>query len=268
MTRTIHTAPEVAELLGTEQLARMRGPDRPARVQCWKCGVRIDAAEDVAVSVLRVVDPAAKPGVGTVSAAVQTHPACLPSLVLEVTPAQLARIQAAARPPADEGQDHDDEADLDLLATIAGSAERPYPLLLLSYRSDVTVERPAGDRVDLLTSTYLSAGWHPVTTLAEPPGPAPAGHRVLFHHELPDHDAPGVLAVIGSHGVDTTAAVTPQELWRPLARAYGWTVVVHGTNYLADGPEGLERAVRSGLLVGGRVPVDLDGPGNDEAVRR
>lgn len=43
--------------------------------------------------------------------------------------------------------------------------------------------------------------------------------------------------------------------------------MVHGTNYLADGPEDLDRAVRSGLLVGGRVPVTLDGPGNAEAVR-
>lgn len=259
MSRTVLMSPEVAALVGPEQAARMRGPAWSQRIQCFECGGWIEAHQDTALSVLRVLDPAAPADAGGVSHGVQHHPGCAPSRVVDLTPEELARHLAdphAVQPATD---------DTDVLLTVGGIHTGPFPLVLVSYRSDLMVERPGGDRVDVLTSSYLAQGWHPVLSLADPPGPAPSGYRLRFTHESPDEDAPGLVEILGRDGtVETAAVVEPMILWRPLARRHRRVAVVHGTNYLADGPEGLDRAVRSGLLVGGRVPVDLAGPGNPD----
>lgn len=265
MSRAVHTTPEVVELVGSEQLARHSEPGRTGPVQCWRCGHAVAADQDVALSVLRVLDPEAPAGAGAVSYVVHSHPTCGASMVLELTPAQLAQLRELWRAADGDATGIDD---LDVRVAVGGTSEQPYPLVLVSFRADMTVEQPGPDRVDLVATVLTEAGWQPVFTLVTPPAPGPHGYRLRFHAETDDGNASGLLEVLGPDGVETAATVEPTQLWRQLVHHHGWAVLVQGSNYLNAGQEGVERAVRSGLLVGGRVPVDLDGPGNAEAVRR
>ncbi|MEO6084460.1 MAG: hypothetical protein ABIQ18_15275 [Umezawaea sp.] len=230
-------------------------------MQCWECGHGIEADQDSTLSILRVVDPDRQPGEGTVAHAVQNHLHCAPSRIQDYTPTEFAQLQAGhaadtTTPPPGAVDD------LALMATVGGTAEQPYPVVFFSYRSDVIAEHPGADRVDLLTSGLLARGWHPITTLLAPPPPGPAGHRLDFRHVEPADDAPGQVRLVDADDlVESSGVVVPFELWRVLVRQCGWTVVVHGSNYLAD-QESMMRAVESGLLVGGIVPVLLNGPGN------
>lgn len=261
MSRTVVMAPEVEALIGPEQAARIQGPAWSARVQCWECGHGIEADQNSTLSILRVVDPDRRSGEGTVAHAVQNHLHCAPSRIQNLSPTAFAQLQAGHAadtnaPPPDAGDD------LALMATVGGTPEQPYPVVFVSYRSDVIAERPGADRVDLLTSGLLARGWHPITTLLAPPPPGPAGHRLSFNHIEAADDAPGLVRLVDADDlIESSGVVTPFELWRVLVRQCGWTVVVHGSNYLAD-QDSLMRAVASGLLVGGIVPVLLDGPGN------
>ncbi|NUT51273.1 MAG: hypothetical protein HOV94_28820 [Saccharothrix sp.] len=261
MNRTVHTTPEVVELIGAEQLARHGEPDRSGAVQCWRCGHAVTAEQDVALSVLRVVDPDAPAGAGALSYVVHSHPACGDSMVLEFTPDQFERLREQWR----AADDIADVEGLDVRAAVAGTPERPYPLVLISFRAELTVEQPGPDRVDLVAAVLNRAGWHPVLTLAEP---APPGYRLRLHVDPADEDAPGLLEVHGPHGVETAAMLTPTPLWRQLVRHHGWGVLIQGSNYLHTGQQGLEQAVRSGLLAGGRLPIELTSHNTDDEVVR
>lgn len=266
MSRTVSIAPEVVEQIGAEQAARMTGPQWTDRVQCWECGRWIEPTEDVAVGIMRVteIEESVRTGTGGAAFGIHSHPACLPSQVLVLT---MEELEAREAEFGDDEPDH--EPQVDVVATVfeSGQGDTGYPVVLVSYRTDLIVDGTGPDRVDLLTSALIGRGWHPITTLAAPPGPGPAGYKVKFVHTDLAAGAPGVLSVIDPAGnVETTAHVTPTRLWRPGVARTGRTVLIQGSRYLTDwatrGRAGVKAALRAGLLVGGVVEVDLDGPGD------
>ena len=142
-----------------------------------------------------------------------------------------------------------------------------YPVVLLSYRSDLTLGEPRAERVDLLTTEMLARGWEQIISVTEPPGPGPHGYSVRFRHDRANPSAPGLLEVVDPFGaVETEAYVQPTGLWRPAVVRTGRTVLMQGSQYLNEwqtkGRAGVKRAVRAGLITGGVVPVELAGPGN------
>ncbi|SDN14537.1 hypothetical protein SAMN04488074_13643 [Lentzea albidocapillata subsp. violacea] len=262
MSRTILISDEVGQELGQEQVARMHGPEWAQRVRCWECDQWIEATDEAAVLIVRVpeLDEATAAGLQT---AVHAHPGCRSSQVLTLTLAEIDAIRGARQRP--------DEGGLDAVDVVATTFETRRggiaPVVLLSYRADLTVAGAGPDRVDLLTTSMLAVGWHPITSASEPPGPGPDGYRVRFRHDRRDPAAPGVLEVLDPLGqVGTEAYVQPTGLWRPAVVRTGRTVLIQGSQYLTDwqttGQAGVNRAVQAGLLTGGVVPVDLDGPGN------
>lgn len=262
MTRTILISDEVARELGREQVDRMHGPEWQQRVRCWECDQWIEAADDVALLIVRVpeIDEATGGGLQT---GVHAHPDCRPSQVLSLTLAEVDAIRAGRQRP-DEGDLHT----VDVVATTFETRDDSYiPVVMLSYRADLMLAGAGHDRVDLLTTSMLAEGWHQITSMTEPPGPGPQGYSVRFRHDRADPSAPGVLEVVNPSGqVDTEAHVVPTGLWRPAVVRAGRTVLIQGSQYLTDwqtkGRVAVKRAVRAGLLTGGVVPVELDGPGN------
>jgi hypothetical protein len=240
VTRTILISDEVARELGQEQVARMHGPEWQQRVRCWECDQWIDAADDIALLIVRVPELDDVPGRGAVQTAVHSHPACRSSQVLALTLAEVDAIQDARQRPDEGGLDA-----VDVVATTfeTRSGGSYIPVVMLSYRADLIVADTGHDRVDLFTTSMLAAGWHPITSVTE---------------------------VLDPHGqVETEATVQPTGLWRPAVVRTGCTVLIQGSQYLTDwqskGRAAVKRAVRAGLLTGGVVPVDLDGPGNAQA---
>lgn len=264
MSRTVHIADDVAAALGSEQVARLTGPEWiDQRVQCWECDGWMSPGEDVAVLLVRVSD-LDDPGTGAgLSFALHSHPACSPSKILVTTAAEIQARRGELPTQRDEGDD------VDAVATVFDTGrDSAYPVVMFSYHADLIADSPGPDRVDIVVSALTSFGWHLVTTLAEPPGPAPAGFRIRFTHEQPAAAAPGVLELINPAGqVETAAVVTPGRYWRPGVAISGQTVLLHGSRYLTDwqrrGRAGVKSAVRAGLIVGGVLPVELRGPGND-----
>jgi hypothetical protein len=261
--RTVVVAPEVAAMLGVEELARLAGPEWTTPVQCWQCERWIQPDEDAALVVLRVTEfeerlPGSAPQMG-----VHTHPGCLSSQVRTVS---LAEIQARrSTAPEDTGG-----TTVDVVATTIETEDgtSAFPVVMISYQADLLAAATGRDRVDLLASGLLNIGWHPITSLTRPPAAAPAGYRVRFTHLDGNATAPGVLEVIGPDGeVETSAGVAPTRFWRPAIIRSGRTVVLQGSHFLTDwerrGRAGVKKAIRDGLVVGGIVPVELNGPGND-----
>lgn len=267
MTRTVLVADEVAELLGDEQVARLRGPEWAQRVQCWTCDGWIEPEADAAVLLLRVPELEDRDTGAAPSFAVHAHPTCQPSRVVTLSWAEVeARRAAHAAAQPDAGEDPDS---VDVVATVFDTGRGSgFPVVMVSYRADIMVDQAGPDRVDLLTATMLERGWHPITTLTEPPGPGPHGWRVRFTHAEGHAAAPGLLEVVDPTGqAETVAHVEPARYWRPAIVRTGQTVLVQGSNYLTDwarrGRADVKRAMRAGLLTGGTVPVELAGPGND-----
>lgn len=258
-------ADDVAAALGPEQVARLTGPEWDQQVQCWECDGWIGPDEDAAVLLLRVTDPVNADTGATVSFSLHSHPACSPSKILVMTADQVR----ARRPELDERTDQGDGTDVDVVATVFDTRRGTgYPVVLLSYQTELIADSLGPERMDLVVSGLVMQGWHPLTTLAEPPAAGPAGYRIRFSHEQGIAAAPGILEVINPSGqVDTVAEVTPGRYWRPGVVRTGQTVLIQGSRYLTDwqrrGRAGVKAAVRAGLLVGGVVPVELRGPGND-----
>lgn len=269
MTRTVHIADDVAAALGPEQVARLTGPEWiDQRVQCWECDGWMETGEDVAVLLVRVTDLVDPDTGASTSFALHSHPACSPSKILVTTEAEIRARRGALATQRDEGDD------VDAVATVfdtgRGSA---YPVVMFSYRTELIADSPGPERVDLVVSGLMSFGWHLVSNLADPPGPGPAGFRLRFTHERPAPASPGVLELLDPAGqVETAVEVTPGRYWRPGVAISGQTVLLQGSRYLTDwerrGRAGVKAAVRAGSIVGGIVPVELRGPGNDVPLAR
>jgi hypothetical protein len=266
VTRTVLISDEVGRELGQEQVARMHGPEWQQRVRCWECDQWIEATDDVAMLIVRVPELDQATG-GGVQTGVHAHPECRSSQVLTLTLAEVDAIRI--------GREHLDEGDLysvDVVATTFETRGDSFiPVVMLSYRADLMLAGAGHERVDLVTTSMLAAGWHQITSMTEPPGPGPQGYSVRFHHDRADPSAPGLLEVVNPFGqVDTSAHVQPTGLWRPAVVRAGRTVLIQGSQYLTDwqakGRAAVKRAMRAGLLTGGVVPVELDGPGNAGAL--
>jgi hypothetical protein len=266
MSRIVTVADDVAAQLGAEQVARLRGPEWARRVQCWQCHDWIEADQDTTVLLLRIPELEDPTTGATTSFALHAHPDCLSSQVLVLTAEQVRAHRASA-----VGDEPDEDPDtVDVVATVfdTGRADQFYPVVLLSHRIDLVADEPGPDRVDLLTTGLLSHGWHQITTLTGPPAPGPAGYRVRFTHDQAHAGAPGVLELLDPSGLpETVAQIEPTRLWRPAVVRSGSTALFQGSHYLTDwatrGRAGVKRAIRAGLLVGGVVPVELSGPGNN-----
>lgn len=255
--RQVEIAAEVAAELGAEQVARLTDGTWDERVQCWDCGGWIEAAEPAAVLLLETE------GTGPVRFGTFAHPSCGRSEIRAVSAAEMAANKAAAaQDPEDTG------SSLDAVATVWPLGESAYPVVLFSYRGDV-LRHGGPERQDGLVAALLEHGWHLVTTLDTADHRAgPAGYRLRFTHEQPNSTAPGLLELINPHGqVETTVHIQPAGYWRPALVRTGRAMVVHGSRYLGDwaskGRRAVKHAARAGSLVGGIVPVELVGPGNN-----
>lgn len=256
--RQVDISPEVAEILGSEQVARLSDATWDQRVQCWECDRYLPAGEPVSVLVVVPVD---LPGPGQLYV-VHAHPACSPSTVKRYTLAEL-KARAANR----GGDETDRDTDVGAVALVWDtSRDAGYPALFLSYHGDVMFQ--AGpERVDGLVSGMLSLGWHLTSSLNTPPPTGPPGWAARFTHAEAHAAAPGVLQLADPHGeVVTEVTVQPPRLWRPALLHTGHVAVFHGSLYLRDwqtrGRSVLKQAAHEGRLVGGIVPATLDGPGN------
>lgn len=257
--RQVEIAPEVAALLGPEQCARLSSDDWDQPVQCWECDGWLAPAESAVVLILRRVDL----GQGTIRFAVHAHPRCADSEVREVTLAELqARDAELGLDAADSGTSVDVVATVWDLGNGAG-----YPVVLISFQTEVMIE--AGpERMDAVVSALLRLGWHLVSHMDQPPPSGPEGYRLRFTHAEGHAAAAGLVELIDPAGeVETSAYVQPGRFWRPGALRTGRSVVILGSRYLTEwatrGRGAVKRAARAGALVGGVVPVDLVGPGND-----
>jgi len=245
----------VAAELGSTQMARLASEvwDRP--VQCWECRRKLDPAEPAAVLLILPEDY----GLGTVRFGVHAHPGCARSEIRKTTVAELVarRLLSPDEP--------EDEPDVDVVATVWEYGEkgteqfRAYPLVMLSYRSDLLAAGGGAERQDLLVSGLLAEGWHLVDGLDRTYPRAPAGYRLRFTDCGPGE--PGQLELISHRGLETSATVQPGRYWKPMVAEARMALVVHGSQYLADwataGRAAAQDAARSGALVGGIVPAEL-----------
>jgi hypothetical protein len=248
--REVQISPQVAELLGAEEIRRLTSDVWDVPVQCWECGEQLTAGEPVSLLVVVPTD------VDNLAFAVHAHPACSDSAVKRYSATQ---IRARFPLPADDDREDDVEAVALVWTTSAGAG---YPALFLSYRAEVLLaDRP--ERTDALVSGLIREGWHLASTLDAPPPAGPPGVRLRF--ALDPAAGVGVAELLGTDGaVETAVTVTVPLLWYPALRAGGQVAVFHGSRYLQHwqdrGPTVLSDAARAGVLVGGLIPAELHWP--------
>jgi hypothetical protein len=252
--RQIDVAPEVAAELGAEQIERLAGDAWDRAIPCWECGQDLAPAEPAAVLLIQPVDY----GQGTVRFAVHAHRGCAISEIRKVTMAELAARNAL---DAEES----DAPDVDVVATLWKYGQGTgrftvYPLVMFSYRGDLTEIGGGPERQDLLVSAFLAEGWHLVTGLDRTYPRAPAGWRLRY---FGTREA-GQLDLFSHRGLETSTTVHPERRWRLAVAEARMALVVHGSQYLADwatkGPAAVNEAVRAGSLVAAIVPVELHSP--------
>lgn len=266
--RTVIIAPEVAELLGAEQVERLRSTVWEQRVQCWECDGWIGTDEPAAVVVLRPADIA-----GAVDIAVHAHPEHARSEIRAVPQAEFRRRKQQRRDAAKaaglRGLLPDGEPSVDVVATTLDSGKNDeFGAVLISHRAELLLADSPG-RVDGLVSVLLGQGWELFSSITTPPVAELPGWSARFTHEQPGAAAPGVFELIAPDGsVETSAQVQPSRLWRPAVVRSGRAAVVQGSRFLTDwttkGRTAVKRAARAGLLVASVVPVRVVGPGNNQ----
>jgi hypothetical protein len=253
--RSVQIAPDVADLLGATQTARLASDAWDETVQCWDCGQPVLPGDPAAVLVICAVDA----GASNLQFAVHTHPACAGSEVRRMT---IAELRARPEFPDDTATSLD--ADLDVAATLwvrgDGSA---YPAVFISFRAEVLLD--AGDEPrDGVVAGLTAIGWHPTRTPDDVPPAAPAGWWIRFG--VVDVEAGlGLLELINPAGqVETEARVQDALPWLAAVYRSGATAVFQGSRYLAPPvwlAEGTIAAARqaahAGRLVGGTLPVHL-----------
>jgi hypothetical protein len=233
--RDIEASPEVAAIVGEEDLARLRTGAAFARYTCWACGRPGWADTQPASVVVELGEQAAR-----VSLA---HARCAPSHVVE--------LRDVAVPAVAE----DSDADM-----AAKAALFPYPggsqaVLLLEPRVEIATRSPGGERIDVLLTGLLRMGLSLVHAVGELPGPAPG-----WQLELPGRRQVRVTAADGS--VAYAGSCGQPRPWRQQIAVTGRCVVLTGTIGLYACPgrgdpaqlvDMVEAAARAGQLAGATI---------------
>jgi hypothetical protein len=235
--RDIEASPEVAVIVGEEDLVRLRTGAAFARYTCWACGRPGLADTQPASVVVELGEQAAR-----VSLA---HARCAPSQVVELRGVAV---------PAVTGDSDEDMA--------AKAAVFPYPggsqaVLILEPRVEIAAHSPGGERIDVLLTGLLGMGLSLVYAVGDLPGPAPG-----WQLDLPGRRQVRVSAADGS--VVYAGSCGQPRRWRQQIAVTGRCVVLTGTIGLFACPGRgdparlvgmVEAAARAGRLAGATVRV-------------
>lgn len=201
--RDIRVSAEVAELVGAEDLERLRTGAAFGPFNCWRCRQPGDTDREPATVIAERYRQTAR--------VTLAHPRCAPSQVVDID---------ADGPP---GMYSPDREGMVAIASIMPLGGLLVPVVALETVTETSIRAPgSGDRVDLLTAYLLASGWTLMGSLDQRPGyppgwqlQAPARGQLLL--TTPD----------GSVMYDGECGWPPQ--WRDAAREWGYSVVLAGS---------------------------------------
>jgi hypothetical protein len=151
--RDIRASAEVADMIGAENLDRLRHSPTAGPFTCWHCQARGDTNTEPATVIAELHD-----GVPEIALA---HAECMRSQVVRpdapapATPSSLW-IGAGTRTLTDQ---------------ISGP-DGPLPLLIIDQRPGLAVRNDPAEPADPVFAALLGRGLSPVTTISQPPAPA------------------------------------------------------------------------------------------------
>lgn len=146
--RDIRVSAEVADLIGAENLDRVRHSPAYGAFTCWHCEARGDADTEPATVIVERHDSGPRIGLA--------HADCMRSQVVD--PATPAEPETGA--------------DVRTLTDEIPGPDGPLPLLILDYRPGLALRDDPGEPADPFYATLLDRGLSPVTTISEAPGRA------------------------------------------------------------------------------------------------
>ncbi|HEY4456019.1 MAG TPA: hypothetical protein VGN81_17030 [Pseudonocardiaceae bacterium] len=171
--RDVQVSAEVASLIGTENLHRLRHSPEYSTFTCWHCGLRADANTEPA-TVVAELGPVDEPHRATTvpaedqQGAVRTalaHAECSPSQVVNTGASALAALPGLEPGATAAGVDGAAQwrtmlADLPVPAGF-------LPLLILDLRPDMAVRSGPDKRVTRTIAALLNRGLTPITTISQ-----------------------------------------------------------------------------------------------------
>jgi hypothetical protein len=180
--RDIQVSPEVASLIGTEELDRLRHSPERSSFTCWHCGLRADADTEPATVIAergpvdephRAATVTADEQVATVTAHEQegavrialAHAACSPSQVVETGASALAALPELEAGATAAGMDG--AAQWRTMLADLPVPDGFLPLLILDLRPDMAVRGGPDERVTRTVSDLLNSGLTPITTISQ-----------------------------------------------------------------------------------------------------
>ncbi len=146
--RDIRASAEVADMIGAEDLHRLRHSPAYDPFTCWHCHGPGDANTEPATVIAELSEGAAR--------ATLAHAECARSQVVSTG----APAPAALTEPGTD-------ADMAALTGVLPGPDGPLPLLILDQRPQMTVRSGSAGRVNLFVSALLGMGLTLVTTISE-----------------------------------------------------------------------------------------------------
>jgi hypothetical protein len=200
--RDIQASAEVAELIGAEDLARLRTGAAFGPFRCWRCCAHGDASQEPATVVAERYR--------LITRVTLAHPRCAPSQVVHID---------ADGPPGMYGPQ-----EMVAITGILPLGGLKVPVLVLELLTETSARAPgSGDRVDLLAGHLLASGWALMRSLDQRPGYPPGWHlRASAPGRLLLADEPsGEVMFDGECGCPSP--------WRDLVGEWGYCVVLAGS---------------------------------------
>jgi len=151
--RDIRVSAEVADLIGAENLHRLRDSPADGSFICWACQAPGDTDTEPATVIAELHD-----GVPRITLA---HAECMRSQVVSTD------APAPAAPPKPGSR-----ADRRTLTDQIPGPDGPLALLLLDQRPQLALRGDPTERADPFYSALIGMGLSPVTTISQPPAPA------------------------------------------------------------------------------------------------
>ena len=184
--RDIRASAEVAELVGAENLDRLRNSPEYGPFHCWLCGVRGDANTEP-VTVIAELGPRdgyaksttviAERADGAARTAL-AHAECSPSQVVSTdAPAPLVLTEPGTGRTVARSDWRIMMSDLPVPDGYLPTPDGFLPLLIIDVRPDMAVRNGPDEQVTRLISALLSLGLTPVTTIGEGFAEAVGGHE-------------------------------------------------------------------------------------------
>lgn len=155
--RDIQVSTEVAALIGTENLDRLRRSPDYRTFTCWHCGLRADTHAEPATVIAEEREGAAR--------AALAHAECSPSQVVNTGAAALAALPELKVGATTAGVDG--AAHWRTMRTDLPVPDGFLPLLILDLRPDMAVRGGPDERVTCAVSALLNRGLTPITTISQ-----------------------------------------------------------------------------------------------------